>query len=286
MKNADSFALVVAAALSLLAFLQCSCGKAPRLGKDSVKDIIAAMTLEEKAYFVTGTGMSLPGIADSKSSPREPGAPAVGRTQSFVPGAAGTSYEIPRLGIQAMVMADGPAGLRISPTRENESATFYCTAFPVATMLASTWDTDLVTRVGEAVGNEVLEYGVDVLLAPGMNVHRNPLCGRNFEYYSEDPLVTGKMAASMVRGVESQGVGTSIKHFAANNAETNRNALNTLASERALREIYLEGFRIAVEEAQPWTVMSSYNLINGVPASESHDLLTKVGTPGPGLRLT
>jgi len=276
MKKTRIYALVLIAAFGLMSFTQCAGEKVPQLGKNPISEVIAAMTLEEKAYFVTGTGMRLPGVADTADATPTPGAPAVGQVQSLVPGAAGTSYEIPRLGITAMVMADGPAGLRISPTRENDKATYYCTAFPVATMLASTWDPDLVNKVGQAVGKELLEYGVDILLAPGMNDHRNPLCGRNFEYYSEDPLIAGKMAASMVGGVQSQGVGTSPKHFAANNTETNRNALNTIVSERALREVYLEGFRIAVEEAQPWTVMSSYNRINDVFASESHDLLTKV----------
>ncbi len=264
--------------LAMLAFPGCNQKPAVReaASPDAAKITgwIASMTPEQKAYFVTGTGMT--GFGPQQEGPVSAGAPVVGQTKSLVPGAAGTTYEIMDLGITAMVVADGPAGLRISPIREGVSETFYCTAFPVATLLASTWDTELVNRVGQAMGSEVLEYGADVLLGPGMNIHRNPLCGRNFEYYSEDPFVTGKMAAAMVNGVESQGVGTSIKHFAANNTETNRNSLNTIVSERAMREIYLEGFRIAVEESQPWTVMSSYNLINGTYAPENHDLLTRV----------
>jgi beta-glucosidase len=268
--------LVIVIGIGVLAFMQFRFSSVPQLGKASVKDVIAAMTLEEKAYFLTGTGMNMAGPGKQTPEERSSGAPVVGRTQKLVPGAAGTTYEIARLGIPAMVVADGPAGLRISPTRENDKATYFCTAFPVSTLLASTWDPDLAFKVGQAMGNEVLEYGVDVLLGPAMNIHRNPLCGRNFEYYSEDPLITGKIAASVVNGVESQGVGTSVKHFAANNTETNRNALDTSVSQKALREIYLEGYRIAVEEAQPWTVMSSYNLINGNHASHSHDLLTKI----------
>ncbi len=253
------FLLTVAAlVVALGAFAQ------PQLRKDNIEEIIKAMTLQEKATLLVGGARAamVNGVTSG--------------TAWQVPGAAGNTRPIERLGIPGTVLADGPAGLRIQPTRQGTTETFYCTGFPVGTLLASSWDIALVEDVTKAMGNEVLEYGVDVLLAPGMNIHRNPLCGRNFEYFSEDPLLSGKMAAAYVRGIQSNGVGTSIKHYMANNQETNRNENDARISQRALREIYLKNFEIAVKESDPWTVMSSYNQMNGEYTQQKVDLLTTV----------
>jgi beta-glucosidase len=274
----------------LLMVLSVSTSKASKVSSaddKKIQQIISKMTLDQKAQLVIGTGMffELPDSIQAKMpagfggeiSSKDPVyAEMVKRIRKYLPGAAGVSSEFPELGIASQVLTDGPAGLRVQPTRKGDTKTYYCTASPIGTVLASTWDTELVYKVGQAMGNEVKEYGSDILLAPALNIQRDPLCGRNFEYYSEDPLVAGKTAAAMVKGIQSNGVGTSIKHFAANNSETNRMSVNTIVSERALREIYLKGFEIAVKEAQPWTVMSSYNKINGTYASESNDLLTKI----------
>ena len=226
-----------------------------------------------------------------------------------VPGTAGETTEglLDKYGIPSLIMADGPAGIRLQQHYEVDRATDtvygigvlgalengflvdreehegadqyyqYCTAFPVGTVMAQTWNRDLMQRFGEAVALEMEAFHVNLWLAPGLNIHRNPLCGRNFEYYSEDPFLSGTLAASVTKGVQChKGCGVTIKHFACNNQEDNRMGVDVKISERTLREIYLRGFEIAVKEGQPAAIMSSYNLVNGVHAANSKDLCTRI----------
>lgn len=237
--------------------------KIPKLKANNIDEVIKAMTIEEKADLIVGARMY---------HQDENAAPHIKESWKVVPGAAGRVNPVPRVGIPCVVLSDGPAGCGILPVEGEEN--YFCTHFPIETLLSSTWDVDLVKNVGEVIGNEAKEYGVDVLLAPAVNIHRHPLCGRNFEYFSEDPLLTGKMAVAYVDGVQSNDIGTSVKHFAANNQETNRMNNNTIVSPRALREIYLKAFEMVVKESQPWTIMSSYNRINNVYASENPELIT------------
>ena len=223
-------------------------------------DLLSKLTLEEKIHLLKGSGI--------KS--------ALGISSDGIPGAVGTIVPTPRLGLPETYLSDGPAGLRIASKRKNQDRTYYCTAFPIGTLLASTWDKELVESVGNSMGNEALNYGIDVILGPGVNIHRHPLCGRNFEYYSEDPFLSGNIGAAMVNGIESNGVGTSPKHFVVNNQETSRNWNDAIVSERALREIYLKGYEIIVKKSQPWTIMTSYNKINGTYAPENKRLLTDI----------
>ena len=227
----------------------------------------------------------------SKMSPKEQitltiGGGYQGNFQICLQGSAGyttgnlmKSHHLPNI-----VMADGPAGLRVTnQIKEKQKdgrekvTSFYATEWPTATVLAQTWNTDMVTKIGEAIGQEMMEFGVTLWLAPSMNIQRNPLCGRNFEYFSEDPLVSGIMAVSLTKGVQKRpGLGTTIKHFACNNQEDNRHHYSANVSERALREIYLRGFELAVRLGQPKAIMSSYNLINGVYAPNNEELLTDI----------
>ncbi|WP_074017372.1 glycoside hydrolase family 3 N-terminal domain-containing protein [Anaeromassilibacillus senegalensis] len=242
-------------------------------GTISMEEFVAQMSVEQLADLAEGIGWG------------SGGTPIVGSQSDSVPGAAGetTKTLLDSMGVPNIVLSDGPAGIRITQsfdgtnaeTGETQKYYQFCTAWPIGTLLAQTWDKDLIEEVGDGFGIEMQEMGVTLLLAPGMNIHRNPLCGRNFEYYSEDPLVAGMSAAAITLGVQSnKGVGVTLKHYAANNQENNRNAVDTFVSERALREIYLKGFEMAVKNAQPMSIMTSYNLINSVPAADSYDLCT------------
>ncbi|HKK11218.1 MAG TPA: beta-glucosidase, partial [Flavobacteriaceae bacterium] len=259
--------------LILLLFVAVTIPLSAQISNEKLDQIIDQLSLEEKVYLVIGTGMNIPGMSEKDGGSQA----IVGSTKDKVPGAAGTSYTIKKFNFPAVVFSDGPAGIRIDPKRDDQpNKTFYATAFPTAVSLASSWNVDLLNKVGHAFGKESKAYGIDFLLGPALNIHRNPLGGRNFEYYSEDPVLAGKLTVGFVNGIQAEGVGATIKHFVANNSETNRTQLNTVVSERALREIYLKGFQIAVEESQPWSVMSSYNKINGTYASENEDLLTGI----------
>ncbi len=232
-----------------------------QLGTSSIDQVVQAMTLKEKARLVVGMN----GESEAKSIPKK---------------VLGTSrmHPIQRLGIPSLTLADGPAGVNIDSIRKNDNSnrTYYTTAFPIATLMASTWDTAVVKKVGAALGEEAHEYGVDFVLMPAMDIQRNPLGGRNYEYYSEDPLVSGTIAAAMVKGVQSNGVGATVKHFFANNQETSRHYINTIVGQRAAREIYLRGFEIAVKKSRPWAIMASYNKVNGTYTSQRRDLLTTI----------
>ena len=245
--------------------------------KSMAESLVAKMTTDEKLNMLVGPGYSIDytvGAAVINTSD-------VVNLKNDTPGAVGyingVSNATSGLDIPATILADGPAGIRINkPPKNGDSGTYYTTAFPVGTLLASTWDPEIAKEVGEAAGNEAKEYGIDFWLAPGMNIQRNPLNGRNFEYYSEDPLISGVIASAVVSGTQSEGVGTTIKHFVANNSETNRMKVNNIISPRALREIYLRGFEYAVENAQPWALMTTYNKVNGAYTGQRADLLTGI----------
>ena len=238
-------------------------------GTVTMEELLASLSVEEMSYIVEGLGWG--GGSE----------PVVGAQANSVKGAAGetTSRYYETRAIPNTVLADGPAGIRITQSYTENGTTYYqyCTAFPIGTLIAQSWDKDVAKQFGEAIGEEMLEMGVTMWLAPGMNIHRNPLCGRNFEYYSEDPLVAGVTAASTTLGVQSnEGIGVTIKHYAGNNQENNRNAVNNTITERALREIYLKGFEIAVKTANPMAIMTSYNLNNSMPAADDYDLCTDI----------
>ncbi|MDO9341801.1 MAG: glycoside hydrolase family 3 C-terminal domain-containing protein [Bacteroidales bacterium] len=238
----------------------------PQLGKDKIETVIAAMTLEEKIGITVGDGKFLP-ATDPKTIEQGLGIIIANQNSKMV---------IPRLSIMTSDLTDGPSGVNRDPRPAGATDYSYTTAFPTSTCLAATWNTEMLEIVGKAFGNEVLEYEYDVVLMPALNLHRNPKCGRNFEYYSEDPLLSGKLSASIIRGLQSNGIGATLKHFLANNQETNRRIYNAVISQRALREIYLHGFEIAVKEGKPKAIMTSYNKVNGYYTAETPELLNDI----------
>lgn len=267
---------------ALLLFSVPAIPAADLITEKTIDRTLRKMTLEQKARMLVGT----PGSEE--------------RPSHRVEGAAGWTYPIHELGIPSVNLADGPVGIRINPVPSErvtvvydslglpvmqttkagavgaEQARTFCTCFPSTTALAATWDRDASLRQGRIMGDEARHYGVDVVLTPGINIMRNPLCGRNFEYYSEDPLLTGKMAAPMIAGIQEQGIGTSLKHFVANNQQTGKKYNDARITQRALREIYLKGFEICVKEARPWTVMGSYNKIAGEYTQTNRELLLRL----------
>jgi beta-glucosidase len=213
---------------------------------DKIQTLISQMTVAEKAALCTGA-------------------------------TAWTTTAVERLGIPRLLVSDGPHGIRrITNLESVVQQSLPATCFPTASSLAATWDPDLLHAVGEALAEEAIALDVDVILGPGVNMKRTPLCGRNFEYFAEDPYLAGEMAVGLISGIQSKGVGTSVKHYAANNQEFERFSINAEVDERALREIYLPAFETAVTRAQPWTIMCAYNKVNGTHASEHHQLLTEI----------
>ncbi len=231
--------------------------------EEKAKELVSQMTLEEKIGMTVGDGRFLINSKNEENA------------DVFIAN-RNSKMIIPRLSIKTTALTDGPSGINKSPAPEGATEYTYTTAFPTSTCLAATWNTGLVENVGKAFGNEVLEYDYDLVLMPALNLHRNPKCGRSFEYYSEDPLLSGKLSASMVNGLQSNGIGATLKHFLANNQETNRRKYNAVVSQRALREIYLRGFEIAVKESHPKAIMTAYNKLNGYYTPEIPELLQDI----------
>ena len=228
-----------------------------KLSAINIDEIVQTMTLEEKCHLVLGCGMHF-------------------NDEAKFPGTAGSTYAIARLGIPETYCADSQQGLRMDHHRDWDHRDYYPTDFVASMTLASTWDREAAYKVGQCIGNEVKEFGLDWILSPSMNLIRDALCGRNHEYYSEDPYLSGMIAAGYVNGVQSEGTAACPKHFIANNQETNRSNNISQMSQRALREIYLKAFEIMVKESNPWTIMTSYNKLNGPYAVQNHELLTTI----------